>query len=136
MASPFASRTPADPVPTLAIVFDIVKAHPKVPRRGRQDMLSALRSAGRVLLPFLAPGANAENPLEWLPAHPGMLARLYRRVAPLTCGISGGRWANVRSLVHSAIGLALETAPGRHRNPLLPAWRAKMSLLPGKKGRS
>ena len=83
MASPFESRSPVGPVLSLADVRAIVADHPTLPRRRRQEMLSALRTVGRVLSKVSAGGISLPDPLARLPADPAFLAQQYRRVAPL-----------------------------------------------------
>ena len=115
---------------SLADVFGIVANNPDLPSRRRQDMLSALRTAGRILAATWSSGVNFGDPLSRIPADPRLLAQQYRGVAPLVLPISPARWANVRSLVHAAVGTAVRVAPARHRNPLLPGWQRALDQLP------
>src|SRR4051812_16832926 len=84
-----------------------------LPARRRQEMMSALRTIGRVL----------DRPLERIPAHPRLMANRLDEVAPRAFGISPGRWNNVRSLARAALALVQPMGPGRHRNALSSAWR-------------
>ena len=86
----------------------------------RADLKSAVRTVCRVL----------GMPPDAMPAHPGFLRPKLAAVAPAAHGIEVRRWANVKSLLHKALGIAgIRTMPGRYMAPHSPAWREKYQAI-------
>ena len=113
MSSTPPSRSITASPPSLADVLAAV-ARADLPERRRQDLASAVRSVARAL----------GRPPEQVPADPRLLGKRLAEVAPQALGLSRGRWSNIRSLLRTAIQLIMPVAPGRHRTPLSPAWKA------------
>jgi len=97
--------------PSLATMLETIAVAPGLTKPQRQDMASAVRTAARML----------GRPPEQIPADP---RRRLAEVSPIARGISKGRWANVRSLIVKALALTRPMLPGRHRDPISPAWKA------------
>lgn len=109
--------------PTLAEVLAAVAVATDLTKPERQDMMSAVRTAARML----------GRPPEQIPADPSLLGRRLAEISPLAHGISKGRWANVRSLLLKSLALTRPMLPGRHRRPLTPSWKALSAKLdPGR----
>src|SRR5689334_13528818 len=117
MATTAPSRTPTDP--TLANVLAAIAAA-ELPKAQRQNLASAVRTVARLL----------DRPPELVPADPQRLAQRLQEISPVAAGLSKGRWANVRSLLHRALALTRPMLPGRHRTTLSPAWQALYDSLP------
>ncbi len=98
----------------------------ELPDRRRQELKSALRTVARAL------GRRLED----VPADPRLLANRLAEVAPVAIGISPGRWANVKSLMRSAMSLVVEVGPSRHCSPLSPSWAALWDRLPTRTART
>lgn len=108
-------------ITTLAAVLERVRECPALSARQRQEMASALRTAGRV----------CARPLSQLPTSTRALRHVFKGVAPIRYGLSGRRWTNVRSLVHKAIAHACGWPNGRRsKAPLCPSWLALLHPLP------
>lgn len=107
--------------PTLADVLGAIAAAPTLTAPQRHDMASAVRTTCRML------GRTPEQ----TSAEPPRLARRLAEVSPAAFGISKGRWANVRSLLHKALTLTKPMMPGRHRAPLSAEWQALADRLDG-----
>jgi hypothetical protein len=105
--------------PSLATILTAIAAAPGLTKVQRQDMASAVRTAARIL----------GRPPEQIPADPPLLARRLAEVSPVACGLSKGRWANVRSLMLKALTLTRPMLPGRHRESISPAWKALSDQL-------
>jgi integrase len=103
---------------SLADLLTIIGAS-TLPERKRQELSSAVRTASRAL------GKSPDN----VPADARLLASRLKHVAPAAMGISRGRWNNVRSLLRTALTLIQPISPGRHRNDVLPEWRALSNQL-------
>ena len=88
---------------------DVIVAieHADLPDRRRQELNSAVRTAARAL------GRRAEE----LPAEPRLLANRLAEVAPIAIGLSRGRWANVRSLLRTAMSQVQEMSPAVIEHP-------------------
>src|SRR5262245_37069999 len=99
--------------PSLATIPTAIAAAPGLTKAQRQDMTSAVRTAARIL----------GRPPEQIPADPPLLARRLAEVSSVASGISKGRWANVRSLMLKALSLTRPMLPGRHHEPISPAWK-------------
>jgi len=84
--------------------------------RRRQDLASAVRTVARVF---------GRDPAQ-IPCRSDVLARRLAEVPYLAHGLSKGRWANIRSLVNAALDLVQPMMPGRHQEPLSPAWEKLM----------
>ena len=105
----------ASTAPTLAAVMAGIEADNALSKRRRQDMLSALRTVGRVL----------RRPLAELPAHPSALRNLLKEFAPSQAGMSERYWCNVSSLLRSTLQHAgISHVPARHREPMSDGWTA------------
>ena len=98
----------------------------ELPDRRRQELKSALRTVARAL------GRRLED----VPADPRLLANRLAEVAPVAIGLSPGRWANVKSLMRSAMSLVVEVGPSRHCSPLSPSWAALWDRLPTRTART
>jgi uncharacterized protein YbjT (DUF2867 family) len=91
------STTPRAPSGlTLAAVLTAIAGDADLTNAQRQDMASAVRRVARAL----------GKPPESIPADPPMLARRLAEVAPVSIGVTAGRWSNVRSLFGKEIGRA------------------------------
>ena len=117
MATTPTSRAPSGP--TLGDVLTAVTSAIDLTKSQRQDIASAVRTVARVL----------GKPPESVPADPPLLARRLAEVMPIAIGMTKGRWANVRSLAGKALARTRPMLPGRHRQPLLPAWKALSDAL-------
>jgi hypothetical protein len=118
MSTTSASRAPSGA--TLADVVTVVTSAPDLTKAQCQDMASAVRTVARAL----------GKPPESIPADPAMLARRLAEVAPVSIGITDGRWSNVRSLLGKALALTRPMLPGRHPEPLSSSWQALSDALP------
>ncbi|MBV1800660.1 tyrosine recombinase XerC [Siccirubricoccus sp. G192] len=105
-------------VVTLADVLAVVGQADLPPRR-RQDLASAVRTAARAI--------GREPSLVRAESH--LLRRRLAEVAPAAHGLSRQRWHNVRSLLNAAVALLRPAAPGRHRRPFSPEWKALWDRL-------
>ena len=115
MSTSSASRGPAPTLlgPTLADVLAAVRGDPNCPARQRQDRGSAIRTLAKAL------GRRPED----LPADPGRLQGLIRKVNPVSVGLAPKRWRNALSLTRAALNQAgINASPGRHVTALSPAW--------------
>jgi integrase len=112
MASNQASRELSTPVRTLSDVLAAVQSADLPPRR-REEIVSALRTIGRVF----------KQSLDDIPAHPSLLGPRLAQAAPIAAGVSRLRWNNVRSLARCGLALVQPMAPGRHLNKLSPDWQ-------------
>src|SRR3954452_22456705 len=86
---------PAD-APTLAVVLARLEQADPALHRNLADLRSAVRTVAKVL----------GLPPEAVPAHPGFLRPRLERVVPAAHGLRPARWANVRSLLGTALRLA------------------------------
>jgi hypothetical protein len=102
-------------IPSGTTLADIIIAigQADLPDRRRQELKSAVRTVAKAL----------DRRLEEVPADPRLLANRLAEVAPVTIGLSPGRWANVRSLLRVAMSLIGKVGLGRHRSPLSPSWK-------------
>jgi hypothetical protein len=66
-----------------------------LPDRRQHELTSAVRTVARAL------GRRVEE----LPTDPRLIANRLAEVAPVTLGLSPGRWANVKSLLRAAMSL-------------------------------
>jgi integrase len=115
MSTSSASRGPAPTLlgPTLADVLAAVRGDPNCPARQRQDRCSGIRTLAKAL------GRRLED----LPADPGQLQGLIRKVNPVSVGLAPKRWRNALSLTRAALNQAgINASPGRHVTALSPAW--------------
>jgi len=103
---------PTGTIPTLADAIAAVRAA-DLPLRRTQELIAALNTTARVL-----GGAPAQ-----IPAGPVLLRRRLAEAAPLAHGVSVRRWANVRSLVGSALGLIVPLSPSRQSVALTADWQ-------------
>jgi integrase len=110
---------------TLADVITAIGQADLADRR-RQELKSAVRTVAKAL----------DRRLDEVPADPRLLANRLAEVAPVTIGLSPGRWANVRSLLRAAISLIGKVGPGRHRSPLSPSWKMLWDRLPTQTART
>jgi len=115
--NPFASGANS----TLDRIAEVINTDPSITSRQRADLLSALRTVGRAIA----------LPLDAIPAHPAFLRPRLTKVKPARLGISAARWANVRSLLQTALALADVPMAGRtYLAPLSADWEALAALLP------
>jgi integrase len=105
--------------PTLDDIARLVDADSSLPKRRKQDLLSALNTCARVL----------GRPLANLPGRSRELAPHLAAVAPAAHGLSERSWSNVRSLVGAALAFAGPLLPGRQSAPLAPAWAGLIAHL-------
>jgi hypothetical protein len=91
----------------------------ELPERQRQELSSAIRTVARVL------GGEPAN----IVADPAALRRRLETIAPEAQGISRGRLANVRSLLHKGLALMRPMMPGRSVQPILPEWEVVAAKL-------
>lgn len=107
--------------PSRATLHDVIEAvqSAQLPERKKNDLTSAVRTVARVL------GANTDA----LAADPAALVRRLAQVSPVAQGISNGRWANVRSLLGTALALVRPMMKGRSQSALLPKWEALVVQL-------
>ena len=108
MTIPAASRA------TLQDVLDAIDSAPAITGKRKQDLRSAVRLAAKVL---------GQQPHE-VAAYPRGLGRRLDSVSGLSLGLSVGRWANVRSLLRSALSLTVPVMAGASAVDLLPEWQA------------
>jgi hypothetical protein len=85
----------------------------------KRDQICAVRTLARLL------GAEPQE----IVAEPSRLRRRMEAIAPEAVGLSKGRWANIRSLVGKALGLARPMQPGCQIAQLLPEWEKLLALL-------
>jgi integrase len=113
----------AEPMSALSLADLLAKvAASNLPERKRQELSSAIRTAARAL------GRLPEN----VPADGRLLAGRLKDVEPAATGISRGRWANIRSLLRTALAVVQPISPGRHQNDLRPEWLALWNELTSK----
>nr|WP_294516637.1 site-specific integrase [uncultured Rhodopila sp.] len=112
----FIQQSPLHPAAglTLADIGACLRGDPDLPKRAREEMLSALNTAAAVL---------ERDPAE-IPADPLLLRRRLAEASPVKRGITLSTWKNVRSLAGKAVGRIVPTQPGRRTNTLDPAWQA------------
>ena len=91
-----------------------------LPGRRKEELRSAVRTVARLL--EAEPAAIA--------ADPAALRRRLETIAPEAHEISRGRWANIRSLLGKALGLARPMMPGRSKQVILPEWQVLTAPLP------
>ena len=114
MALPLTSRDRGRIIPSLADVLTQISNDPSLSARQRQEVCSALRVVGRAI----------GRPLEEIPAYPRHLRERLATLTPAMTGVSKGRWANILSLVRTALARAgVTTIPGRSTEPLSSEWR-------------
>ena len=90
------------------------------PATRRADMISAIRTLCR--------GIGVEP--ELVTANPRQLRERLKLLSPASLGVSDGRFANIRSLVLSALkAVGIRAMPGRYREPALREWEALRDLL-------
>ncbi len=119
------SLPPPDPL-TLATVRDQIGQDTTLAPRRQQELASALNTIARAL----------GRPPGDIPAYPDYLRKRLAGVTPASAGVSPGRWNNVRSLLTAALEhTGLSNMPGRHTEPLAPAWEALFGLLPNAQDR-
>ena len=119
--SPSRQTTATQRQATLADVLNSVLRDESMSARRRRDLGSALQTMARALNTQLAE----------IPAEPRILRARLKEVSPAAVGVSASRWANVRSLVSSALIRAGITAlPGRRLTPLSAAWQNLYDALP------
>jgi hypothetical protein len=106
-------------------VLLIVQAS-ELPKRGRQETASALRTIGRAF----------NKPLERIPAAPRHLAARLAEISPHAIGVTPRRLNNIRSLTRTALNLVRPILRGRNTNPLSPAWTDMLSQLPSRRART
>jgi integrase len=93
------------------VLAAIDQAHDLSDKR-RQDLRSAVCLAAKVL---------ATEP-HLIAADPRGIGRRFDEASPISMGLSAGRWANVRSLLRSALKLVVAVMPGAGRVPLSVDW--------------
>ena len=115
---------PAASVPAAATLADVVarlEADLELSRRRRRDLISAVRTLGRL----------AGTPLAEMPVSPASLRQVFEATSRASAGLSEGRWANMRSLVPAALRHAgVRTMARRTRKPLAPEWQDLREKLP------
>lgn len=99
---------------SLADVREFVRRDTALPRRRREDMVSATNTAARVL------GRDAAD----IPADPILLSRRLGEASLAEHDVRPPRWANVRSLLSTALALVVPVLPCRQTHKLGPAWQA------------
>ena len=117
---------PSRATPTLADAITAAAANTILSPRQRHDLTSALRTVARII------GRDATD----IPADPRLLARRLAELGPAAHGLSRGRWANIRSLLRTAIAEVTDISPGRHQNVLTPAWQSLWDRLPARRHRA
>jgi len=95
------------PALTLADVLKVVETAPAPSPTRRRDMISALRSVGRIL----------EQDLAVIPAERRALIEVLRRVHAGRAGISVKRWSNIRADLSAALDLAKGIIGAYRRQP-------------------
>jgi integrase len=107
---------------TLATVISRIENDQTIETRKRGEMLSGLRTICRLL--DVPPGA--------VPAEPRNLRKRLETISPMACGLSRGRWSNIRSLTLSALTAAgVRAVPGSIGQPLAFAWEELRDKLVG-----
>ena len=102
---------------TLADLLALVLADPSLSTKMKQERASAIRAIGKIY----------DKPLNEIPAHAGLIAKRLKTFTPVMAGMTSSRFANVKSLLRAALKYAgLTHMPGRHTEPLSPAWTALM----------
>jgi hypothetical protein len=104
---------------TLQDVFEAIEADLTLAKRRRQDLLSALKTASRVL----------EASLASLPCDTRQLGPRLANVAPAGYGLSDRSWANCRALVANGVARAHPLLPRRQKEALAPAWEELVGAL-------
>jgi integrase len=108
---------------TIATVIQRLESNQALDARKRGEMLSALRTICRLL--DTAPGA--------VPAEPRNLRKRLEAISPAACGLSRGRWSNIRSLTLSALTAAgVRAVPCGIGQPLAFAWEELRDQLVGR----
>ena len=122
VAAPAPAPAPAlPPLPSLADVIAFVEAKPDLPPLRRRDLISALRTAGRL---FQRDPASVR-------AEPRHLRGLFEALSPAACGISAARLTNIRSLTLAVLREAgIRAMPGRALEPLSLPWERLRAQLP------
>lgn len=108
--------------PSLSSLADLVVfvQGSELPQKKRQEMVSAMRTAARVV------GLD----LGLIPLDVVYLRRRLEDASPEAHGVSQRRWANVRSLLGQALALARPLLPARQIHPLSEAWERQAHQLP------
>jgi integrase len=104
---------------TLADLISLISGA-EITERQKQDLRSAVNTVAKVL--------DAEPATIF--AEPALLRRRLEQTSPAACGLSQGRWNNVRSLLGKALALARPMLPGRSIEPLIPDWESLAAALP------
>ncbi len=102
---------------TLQDVLTAIDTAPDVTGKRKQDLRSAVRLTAKLL---------GQAPHD-VAADPRGLGRRLDSVSGLSLGLSVGRWANVRSLLRSALSLSVPVMAGASAIDLLPDWQALLA---------
>ncbi len=106
---------------TLADVVARLQVDPALSIRRRRDLISAVRTLGRL----------AGTRLADMPTSPANLRQVFDTLSPAAAGLSEDRWNNIRSLVPAALRHAgVRTMARRTREPLAPEWQDLREQLP------
>jgi integrase len=119
---PPAAAEPSRPGPPrhMADLLSFIATTPLCRPREAREMASAIRSLGAWL----------GKPLCTLPTDPATLRRHLASLHPEVLGVSAARFANVRSLLNRALGLAdVKPANRPIAEVVSPAWRALFTAL-------
>ena len=97
---------------TLQTVLVAIDEATNITGKRKQDLRSAIRLVAKIL----------EMEPHLILADPRGIGRRLETVSPLSLGISGGRWANSRSLMRSALTLVVPVMSGASSVQILPEW--------------
>jgi hypothetical protein len=99
---------------TCADVIERINIRTDLTLRRRQDLGSAVRRFCRL---------QSRQPCD-VPTDPADLRRQLAQMSPMTAGLSGGSFRNLKSLISKAlIAAGITSVPRRSRTPLAPEWQ-------------